>query len=137
MVCYSMTLILFFKKNITDAEKLLLRKHVKLWALRFTFLTIHINVFMCVSLVNYVLNKKYQVFARRLLNFAMTIFTAGVILYWVFISYELHNHFQTQFKYNEIRRFHEFIHVFMSHGFTWIIALAAYILARKDLVIIV
>ena len=66
----------------------------------------------------------------------MTIFTVGVILYWVFISYELHNRFQQQFKNDDIRRFHEFFHIFVSHGLTWIITFVAYILTRKDLIIV-
>jgi len=44
---------LFFKKNLTDAEKLVLRKSVGLWSLRFTFLTIYINAFMVSTLVNF------------------------------------------------------------------------------------
>ena len=66
----------------------------------------------------------------------MTIFTVGVILHWVFISYELHNRFQQQFKNDDIRRFHEFFHIFVSHGLTWIITFVAYILTRKDLIIV-
>ncbi|GAA7948682.1 hypothetical protein COL447_17340 [Helicobacter pylori] len=72
---------LLFKRNLTIAEKADLKNGLVNFSMRFTYLTVHINVFMGAALINYALNKKFQVFARRLINFAVTLFVVGVVIY--------------------------------------------------------
>ena len=125
---------LLFKRNLTIAEKADLKNGLVNFSMRFTYLTVHINVFMGAALINYALNKKFQVFARRLINFAVTLFVVGVVIYWVFISMELHNRFNKMT--DETKKLHEYLHVFVSHGLTSIIGLAGYGFAKQDLVMV-
>ena len=126
--------LLLFKKNLSIAEKADLKNGLISFSMRFTYLTVHINVFIGVALINYAVNKKFQIFARRLLNFAITLFIVGVVIYWIFISMELHNRFNKMS--DETKKFHEYLHVFVSHGLTLIIGLAGYGFAKQDLVMV-
>ena len=96
--------------------------------MRFTYLTVHINLLASVSLINYALNKKYQLSARRFLNFAFTYLIFGVILYWGFISYRLTDRFSGPTKW------YNYFHVYLSHLIMPIFAFIGYFFTKNDLV---
>lgn len=81
---------LLFKHNKTKEEWAIFKdKFIWQFLMRFTYLTVHINLLASVSLINYALNKKYQLSARRFLNFAFTYLVFGVILYWGFFFIQI------------------------------------------------
>ncbi len=120
---------LLFKHNKSKEEWAIFKdKFIWQFLMRFTYLTVHINLLASVSLINYALNKKYQLSARRFLNFAFTYLVFGVILYWGFVSFRLTERFTGRLKW------YNYFHVYLSHLIMPIFAFVGFLFAKNDLI---
>ncbi|MDC8911889.1 hypothetical protein [Metamycoplasma hyosynoviae] len=116
------------------------KTQVLFYLLRFTFITVHINAFMAISLLIYGTSKKHQFFARRLLNFAMAYFILGIIIYWSAVSFELHARFNRMQEklpnHLQNKKFYQYFHIYFTHMTTFILGFIGYGFAKNDLILV-
>ncbi|MDD1373094.1 hypothetical protein [Metamycoplasma hyosynoviae] len=134
---------LFHDTQIFQIKKIgmkVFKTQILFYLFRFTFITVHINAFMAISLLIYGTSKKYQFFARRLLTFAMTYFILGIIIYWSAVSFELHARFDRMQEklpnHLQNKKFYQYFHIYFTHMTTFILGFVGYGFAKNDLIFV-